>query len=634
MLKLLLHILGWLLAHLPERLLHGLAVVLGDLTLACYPRRRRLVYANLHHAFPGRPAAWHRRIARESSRRLFETALLSLAMPCLSADRLRRILRASPAALAFFASQRRAPFAAVLAAPHMAYWEVQTALPLVMPDAIPEFGVIYRPLDNPAADAFVRRARERFGLRLLSRKQGFQEALKILRRQGLVGVLFDQNAGLQGALTLLFDRVCSTSELPGLMAEKFGAQVWTLHARRLGFWRVELEMERIDSPATVTDVTLALNRWLERTLTGDDNRCASWLWVHDRWRNQDMPHLRYRLEAKRNLLADELTARASTALPRRTRVFVRLPNWLGDVVMAVPLLRALRASRPDAAITVIAKGAFLPLLRTWNLADDYIALPPRGLGALAFFYRLRQQYPDNYLLFTNSIRGDLEAWLTRCRQRFGLVRPGKRRPLLSHAYRVPAGTDLHRQHQLETWTAFLRHFGLQGEPVTLPLGLPRAKRLPVLGLIAGSENNPEKRWPVERWRELIAALPPSVPVVLFGTANDLPITTAIAADLGPRVENLAGRTDLETYCQRLAACRLLVTNDTGGMHLANALGVPLIAVFGPTNPVRTRPVFNAPVTILQPPGCPPTGGGSLADLPAAQVIAALRAEAPDLFGGN
>lgn len=634
MLKLLLHSLGWLLAHVPERLLHGLAALLGDLTLACYPRRRRLVFANLHHAFPDRPAAWHRRIARESSRRLFETALLSLAMPGLGADRLRRILRAAPATLEFFAAHRRAPVPVVIAAPHMAYWEVQTALPLIIPAPFPEFGVIFRPLDNPAADAFVRRARERFGLRLLSRKQGFQEALKILRRQGIAAVLFDQNAGLQGALTLLFDRVCSTSELPGLMAEKFGAQVWTLHARRLGFWRVELVMERIVVPPTVPGVTLALNRWLERTLTADDNRCASWLWVHDRWRNQDMPPLRYRLEAKRNLLPDELAARATTALPRRTRIFVRLPNWLGDVVMAVPLLRALRVSRPDAAITLIAKGAFLPLLRTWSLGDDYVALPPRGLAGLRFFHGLRRQYPDNYLLFTNSFRGDLEAWLTRCRQRFGLVRPGKARPLLTHAYRLPAGTDLRQQHQLETWTALLRHFGLQGDPVTLPLGLPRTKRLPVLGLIAGSENNPEKRWPVERWRELIAAVPPAMPVVLFGTANDRPITDAIAAGLGPRIENLAGRTDLETYCQRLAACRLLVTNDTGGMHLANALGVPLVAVFGPTNPVRTRPVFAAPVTILQPPGCPPTGGGSLADLPAGEVVAALRAAAPDLFDGK
>ncbi len=631
MLKLLLHTLGWLLARTPEPLLHGLAVVLGELTLWCYPRRRRLVFSNLHHAFPDRSPAWRRRIARTSSRRLFETALLSLAMPCLGEKRLRRIMSASPGALAFFAAHQRAPFPVVIAAPHMAYWEVQTALPLIIPGAFPEFGVIFRPLDNAAANVFVQRARERFGLKLLSRKQGFQEALKILRRQGVVGLLFDQNAGLQGALTLLFDRVCSTSELPGLMAEKFAAQVWTLHARRLGFWRVELHLEQIDcAPGTAT-VTLALNRWLERGLSADDNLCASWLWVHDRWRNQDMPHLRYRLEAKRNLIAEELASRDASVLPRRTRIFVRLPNWLGDVVMAAPLLWALRVSRPDAELTFLAKAPFLPLLRAWGLADELIALPARGLGAWRFFHQLRHRYPDNYLLFTNSLRGDIEAWLTGCRQRFGLLRPGKHRPLLTRVYRPPGDRDIRRQHQMDLWTDFLRHFGLQGEIDRTPLAAARPAATPVLGLIAGSENNPEKRWPVARWRELIAQLPAALPIVLFGTANDLPITTAIAAGFGSRVENLAGRTNLAEYSARLAACRLLITNDTGGMHLANALGVPLIALFGPTNPVRTRPVFNSPVHILQPPGCPETGGGSLADLTPAQVLAAVRTQAPELL---
>ncbi|MDE3084876.1 MAG: glycosyltransferase family 9 protein, partial [Verrucomicrobiota bacterium] len=85
-----------------------------------------------------------------------------------------------------------------------------------------------------------------------------------------------------------------------------------------------------------------------------------------------------------------------------------------------------------------------------------------------------------------------------------------------------------------------------------------------------------------------------------------------------------GRTDLSAFAQKLPACDLLVTNDTGGMHLANALGVPLIALFGPTNPARTGPVFETPFQILQPPGCPPTGGGALADLAPETVIAAVR----------
>ncbi|HLP25250.1 MAG TPA: glycosyltransferase family 9 protein, partial [Acidobacteriota bacterium] len=109
-----------------------------------------------------------------------------------------------------------------------------------------------------------------------------------------------------------------------------------------------------------------------------------------------------------------------------------------------------------------------------------------------------------------------------------------------------------------------------------------------------------------------------------GTPNDRAITDAIAAGFGERVENLAGKTGLVEFAERLQACALLVANDTGGMHLANALGVPVIGLFGPTNPVRTGPVFAASKILLQPPGCLPTGGGSLGDLRPETVVAAVR----------
>lgn len=614
-------LLGWLAAHTPEPWLRALAAALGDFIFLCLPRRRRLVLSNLHHAFPARPPAWHRAIGRESCRRLVETGLLSLATPFLPAARYRTIIAAAPTLLDCHAAHRAAPAATLICSPHLAYWEAQTAMPLVVPGDFPEFGTIYRPLDHPTADAFVKASRERFGLKLLSRREGFAEALKILRRRGFVGVLFDQNAGLQGALTTLFGRVCATTELPGLMAEKFAARVYGIFPRRRAFWRIEIGIERVASEPTTAAITLALNRWLEDLLARDDDLCASWLWAHDRWRNQDVPARRFRLEAKRNLLAADLAARGLAEMPRRTRVWIRLPNWLGDVVMALPLLRALRASRPDAEITLLAKKQFVPLLDSWSVADRVRPLPPAGRGYFAHFRALRHEFPDVWLLLTNSVRGDLEAWLTQTRQRFGLVRPGKPRPLLTHAYRVPADFDEQAHHQLELWENFLRHFGLDSPPDRAPLPLPRPAildaRLPI-GLICGSENTPEKRWPVAHWRSLVAAFPEEN-FLLFGTANDQPITAAVAAGFTePRVRNLAGKTDLLAFAQSLRGCRALVANDTGGMHLANALGVPLVALFGPTNPLRTGPVFTAPVRILRSPAA------SLEALPPDAVARALR----------
>jgi lauroyl/myristoyl acyltransferase/ADP-heptose:LPS heptosyltransferase len=625
-LKIFLTTIGWVLAHTPEPLLRVLAAGLGEAIFFGSPRRRRIVLSNLDHAFPGRGAAWAQRMGRESCRQMAETVLLSFAAPFLSERRLKQIAWVSPGGEAWVRDYAANPRPTVFGTVHCTHWEAQAWFGLLCaPTPLPEFGIIFRPLDNATVDTFVKTTRERHGMRLLSRRDGFAEALKILRRRGCIGLLFDQNAGQQGALTTFFGRVCSTTELPGLLAEKFSADVRTFYPRRTGFWRVEITSDAIVHDGTTVGVTLALNRWLEQALTADDRLCASWLWAHDRWRHQDAPEKRLRLESKRNLLAADCAARGLSALPRRTRLWVRLPNWLGDVVVALPLLRALRIARPDAELTLIGRPAFAALVEKFGVADRYEPLPPHGLGYFLHFWRLRRRYPDTFLLFTNSLRGDLEAWLTRCPQRFGLVRTGRPRPLLTNGWRVPPDFDDQKNHQLSLWENFLRAFGLNLPPDRNPL--PSTFHLqpstsPPIGLIVGSENSPEKRWPVAHWRALIATLP-GRQFVIFGTAGDAPLAAAVAEGFGPRVGNLAGRTDLDAFAGQLTTCTLLVTNDTGGMHLANALGVPLIALFGPTNPVRTGPVFAAPFQILQPPSCPPTGSAELAGLMPESVIAAI-----------
>jgi ADP-heptose:LPS heptosyltransferase/lauroyl/myristoyl acyltransferase len=628
MLELSLRTAGWILAHLPESFSRYLAAGLGDLMFFSLPRRRQVVLSNLHHAFENKPAAWHRAIGRESCRRLIETALLSLAMPYIATKRLRAMLRLSPSLDAAVAAHRAAdspdgagdPGPLLCATVHFCCWEAQTAIPLIASQPCVEFGIIFRPLDNAAADAWVKRSRERFGMRMLSRKAGFHEAMKILRQRGCVALLFDQNAGIHGSLCTLFGRVCSTSELAGVLAEKYQARLLAVYPRRLGFWRAELCADAIVHDGSSSGMTLALNRWLESRLSSSDDACASWLWAHDRWRNQDVPARRLRLEARRDLLAADIAARGLAAIPRKTRLWIRLPNWLGDVVMAIPLLRAIRASRPDAAITLLARAQFLPLLEQFGLADRILPLPAPGVDRFLQFWRFRHEYPDCYLNLPTSFRGDLEACLTRCRQRFGLARRGRRRPLLTHVWRVPDDFDETRQHQVKLWELFLRSFGLDAPPDFSPLRPPGPDRrgtAPVIGLICGSENDPEKRWPEAHWRELIiqtAATRPAARFRLFGTANDQPVTAGVAYGLGPTVSDLAGRTDLAAFAARLTDCTLLIANDTGGMHLANALGVPVLALFGPTSPLRTGPVFDAPVCLLQAPGSTPAGGGDLAAL--------------------
>jgi heptosyltransferase-2 len=623
-----LNALGRLIALTPEAVLRVLAVIGGELILWLAPRRRRLLRSNLHHAFPGKPRVWRRSVARESSRQLVETAMLSLAAPFLPDRRVREIASLGASAEAFAKDAISNGRPVVLATLHLALWEAQTWYTHLSPFPMPEFGIFFRPLDNEAANTFVKNSRERHGMRLLSRRDGLAQALGVLRKNGCIGVLFDQNAGDQGALTLLLGRVCSSTELPGILAAKFGADLRTFYPRRTAFWRIQYETEAVPYKETSSAATLALNRWFEAAMR-DETLCRSWLWAHDRWRNQDVPGRRLRLEAKRNLLEEDLAARGLSQMPRKTRLWIRLPNWLGDVVMAIPLLRAIRHSRPDAEITLLCKPAFIPLLEILAVADRLSALPEKGLGYFSRFASFRTSYPDTWILLTNSTRGDLEARVAGCPQRFGIRRPGKGRRFLTHTYTLPAGYDEAAHHQVELWGDFLRHFGLAAPADFSPF--PRAlfapssapERRPI-GLIAGSENMPAKRWPVASWRRLIEAFPDEK-FVLLGTAADAALTAEIARGLGgERVSDLAGKTSLTEFASTLAGCRLLVSNDTGGMHLANALGVPVVVLFGPTNPVRTGPVFEAKRTLLLPPGCPPTGGGSLADLAPEAVIAALR----------
>ena len=295
--------------------------------------------------------------------------------------------------------------------------------------------------------------------------------------------------------------------------------------------------------------------------------------------------------------------------------------------MALPILRAIRQARPDFEITLIGKAAFQPLFDRLEVADRFIPLPKQGRGYFKKFYQLRRDYPDTYLMFTNSTRSDLEAFLTRCPQRLGMIRPGKKRQLLTKPYFLPADLDETTKHQTEVWELMMRRYGLRESLDCSPLPRDTSLGRPQVAMICGTENAPEKRWPISHWRVLIEQLlaaQPEVEVLLFGTPADRAITDQVA-DGFPEgaIQNLAGKTNLAEFCDGLKRCNAVVCNDTGGMHLANMMGTPVVVVFGPTNPVRTGPIFDAAKHILQPEGCPATGGFAIEGVSAERVLAAV-----------
>lgn len=303
-----------------------------------------------------------------------------------------------------------------------------------------------------------------------------------------------------------------------------------------------------------------------------------------------------------------MTQRTRKSAERKLRYWFRMPNWLGDVMMALPLIRALKEQQ-GGEVTLVTQKHFIPLLKKLNIADEIIPLPEKGWGYYCKLLKFRKNRPDKYFLFTNSERADFESYVIGAPQRFGIQRPSAlKRFFLTDRWDKPVNLDENKIHQTALWEQFFDHFGLKEGISYSPFLVPsnHASDKKVIGIIAGTENEPLKRWPIDHWRKLISMVikkHKDFEIYLFGTAKDREITNKVAEGFNPEiVKNLAGTTDLLQFSQKLLECKTIVCNDTGGMHLANALGVPVVAVFGPTNPIRTGPIYRAPKVILSPKG--------------------------------
>ena len=276
---------AWLLARLPEGFARANAAVLG---LLLWALRRRVVRANLRAAFPGRDEAWVRRIGRLSCRRAAEMGLFSIVSPRLSAEEVRARVTVHASLLTGESRVTADVGGAVLFVPHFTLMEMMTAVTL----AAPALGdrpwiTLYRPLNQPAADAWVKAARERFGMRLASRREGFGQVMRNVREGGVSCILFDQK--IQSGLRLTFlGRPAAVTNLPGLVAQRHRAAARIFWAERTGFWRCELRTAVLHQTGAA-GLTRESNAWLEARLRSSDEACADWLWAHDRWRHGDAP---------------------------------------------------------------------------------------------------------------------------------------------------------------------------------------------------------------------------------------------------------------------------------------------------------------------------------------------------------
>ncbi|MGB0745216.1 MAG: glycosyltransferase family 9 protein, partial [Opitutales bacterium] len=572
---LLLQLLGRICAALPEPVVRAGCVCLGQIIGLSLRDRRHEILLSLEHAFPDETEARRRKLYYESCARTVEMALFLAASAYFKQERLNKVLEIDEATKDMMERWATRSLAnktpAVILLPHVTMAEAMILLPRSISKKV-KVNVIFRPLNQVNINRWVHQLRSRYGAKMLSKRDGFNQAMAALRAGETVTVLFDQGAAKKGSLITFMDRICSATDLPGLLAKRFDADLLIAIPERTGLWRAKLHLQQLPKPDTVEEVSLASHLALEKYLKMDFNKGADWLWLHNRWDHQYKPHKRFKLSPKRSYLDIQNRYLGRDEVPRKTKLWIRMPNWLGDVVMTLPLLRALRKGRPDMELTLIGKPAFKPLFNRLGVSDGFIPLPEPGRGYFRKFYRLRTKYPDTYLLFTNSVRGDLEALLTGCRQRLGMQRPGKHRLLLTSPFKLPEDIDETKVHQTHVWELMLRGYGLEAELDYK--ALPKTECTggkPQVGLICGTENAPEKRWPVSRWRQLVELLlaeQPEAEVLLFGTPADNAITTQVA-DAFPisSVINLSGKTNLEQFCDGLKNCAVIACNDTGGMHL-------------------------------------------------------------------
>jgi heptosyltransferase-2 len=310
------------------------------------------------------------------------------------------------------------------------------------------------------------------------------------------------------------------------------------------------------------------------------------------------------------------------------RLLIRATNWVGDAIMALPALEAVRKRFPQAHIAILALPYVAQLYDRQGIADELLVYDRggehsgiRGRNRLAA--RLRAKKFDAALLLQNAFDAAWVAWRGAIPERIGYDRDG-RGLLLTKAIPVPKPGEI-PAHEKYYYLELLRRAGwLERLPEIAAISLrvadedsERAERkLRALGLPpgtvriavgAGASYGSAKCWPPERFAQALNQMrrERDAGIVLFGTSAEAGVSAAIQEALERPALDLTGKTEIAELPALLARCNLFLGNDSGAMHVAAAVGLPVVAVFGPTDPDGTRPVTPRCTIVQEKPYCSP-----------------------------
>ena len=303
----------------------------------------------------------------------------------------------------------------------------------------------------------------------------------------------------------------------------------------------------------------------------------------------------------------------------QAKILIRTPNWIGDAVMCLPALRALRCTLPQAELVLAARPWVLDLFPAEELRCRTVAYDAHGAhrgvsGRWRIASELRREKFNAAILLQNAFDAALLTVLAGIPIRAGYARHG-RRLLLTHPVEVPRRGETPRQ-EAHYYLEMLRRLELIEEyPEVREISLPltsgaraqaraRLAQLQkenvegsiegklVVGISPGAAFGTAKRWHAARFAELARRLGEDLGAipVFFGSKDEAPLAESLLPDAGTFAFSLAGKTSLADFMSVIPGCDLYITNDTGAMHAAAALGVPTLAIFGPTDEQATRPL--------------------------------------------
>lgn len=322
----------------------------------------------------------------------------------------------------------------------------------------------------------------------------------------------------------------------------------------------------------------------------------------------------------------QLKARGGRKLPAEgiERILIRGTNWIGDVVMTLPAIAAIRKTWPRARISVLAKPWVAEVYRLSPDVDEIIVFQEPGrhagiIGKWRLAGELRQCRFDCAILLQNAIEAAIVARLAGVPLRAGYNSDG-RGWILTHSVRRTK--EIRRVHQLDYYIEMVRALGCEpaGRDVRLRPGrdyddlagtlLTRfgiAENRLLIGIAPGAAYGPAKKWFPDRFAAVADCLSneSGAQTILFGSAGDRESTAAVQRNARHPLIDIAGKTNLKEAISLISRCALFISNDSGLMHVAGALGVPTIAVFGSTNPAATSPVGDRSVVIHHDVPCGP-----------------------------